>query len=235
MGFNKKLYTCSLAAILLGGAPLACVAEAQIVSRSGDVVVVPASSLPDVARQGGVALQLYGGSGDGSSLLYVEQSQGANLLVLDVTDPAHVKTAGTVPLAGSGAFDFERKLGTSAFLVRFRNNAGWGVLDVRRPKAPALKVLSGLKDLGSTESLGDSAFLVVDGHSLDGAGVQQDYQVIDSSNPEDPAVLATVKQVSGEAVLAETGTTFLLGSEGLTIIRHPEMEAKYKLAESYSN
>jgi hypothetical protein len=36
-----------------------------------------------------------------------------------------------------------------------------------------------------------------------------------------------VKQVSGETARDETGTTFLLGSDGLTVIRHPQVEEKY--------
>jgi hypothetical protein len=57
--------------------------------------------------------------------------------------------------------------------------------------------------------------------------VPRDYQIVDTSNPADPALLFTVKQVSGEIARDETGTTFLLGSEGLTVIRHPQVEEKY--------
>ncbi len=57
----------------------------------------------------------------------------------------------------------------------------------------------------------------------------RDYQVIDISAPSDPVVLATVKQVKHKVVNGNTGTTFLLGSEGLTVIRRTSVENDYKV------
>jgi len=59
--------------------------------------------------------------------------------------------------------------------------------------------------------------------------VPRDYQVIDISVPSDPLVLATVKQVKHKVVNSTTGTTFLLGSEGLTVIRRTSVENDYKV------
>jgi hypothetical protein len=58
--------------------------------------------------------------------------------------------------------------------------------------------------------------------------VPSDFQVIDTSTPSDPVLLATVKQVKHRLVKDDTGTPFLLGSDGLTVIRRLSVEEEYK-------
>jgi hypothetical protein len=65
--------------------------------------------------------------------------------------------------------------------------------------------------------------------------VARDYQVIDASTPEEPILLYTAKLVNGRIRRDETGTTFLLGSEGLTIIRRPRVEEAYQAKQSGIN
>jgi hypothetical protein len=43
-----------------------------------------------------------------------------------------------------------------------------------------------------------------------------------------PVVLATIGDVKHRAVSDETGTTFLLGSDGLTVVRPLSVENEYK-------
>jgi hypothetical protein len=234
MSIKSRLFTGTLAATVLGVAPLVWGEEAQVMSHSKDIVVVLPASLPELARHG-IAFQLYSGSGDGSCYLYIEQHQGEGLLVLNVTDPGHVILTKAVPLTVPGPFDFVRMVGTSAYLVRFRDGLGMGVLDLRKPKAPVLKMVNNLQVPGPTESLGDTAFLTVSGLPTGVSAISQDYQVVDTSNPAYPSLLFTVKQVSGEIARDETGTTFLLGADGLTIIRRPCVEEQYKMAQSYTN
>jgi hypothetical protein len=178
---------------------------------------------------------LYSGSGDGSCYLYIEQHQGERLLVLNVTDPGQVILTEAVPLTVPGPFDFVRIVGSSAYLVRFRNGLGMGILDLRKPKAPVLKLVKNLQNPGRSESLGDTAFLMTSGRPTHIPAVSEDYQVFDSTDPANPSLLVTVKQVNGEIARDETGTTFLLGADGLTIIRHPRVEERYKLAQSSTN
>ena len=59
--------------------------------------------------------------------------------------------------------------------------------------------------------------------------IPQDYQVVDSFNPANPVLLDTVRLVTDKTTRDETGTTFLLGSEGLTIIRRPRVEEEYEM------
>jgi len=233
MSNNARFFSRTTSAALLFFA-IGAMAEAQIASRSGNIILVQPGSLPTLAQQQGIAFQLYSGSGDGSCYLYIEQSQGSRLLVLDVSDPAHVKLVKAVPLSVPGPFDFVQSLGSSAFLLRFRNNHGTAILGLRKPKAPTLTVLTDLQNPGRIESLGDSAFLGMDGQEAAPAA-PQDYRVLDLSDPAKPVLLGTVKQVNGKLERPETGTTFLLGSDGLTIIRLPQEEVKFKSGVSVIN
>jgi hypothetical protein len=225
----------TFATTFLSAVPGACLAESEVVSHSKNIVVELPASLPELARRHGIAEQVYSESSDGSCYLYIEQHQGERLLVLNVTDPARVKQVNAVPLAVPGPFDFVRILGGSAYLIRFRNNLGMAVLDLRKPKTPVLKIAGALEYPGQTESIGNSAFLMVSDHQMNAPGIPRDYQVVDTSNPEDTSLLFTVKQVNCEIARDETGTTFLLGSDGLTIIRRPRAEERYKQAQSYTN
>lgn len=235
MGIKSRLFSGVIAAAFLCVVPLGATEKAQVVSHSKDVVVVTPGSLPELAQRHGIAFQLYTESGDGSCYLYIEQHMGERLLVLDVTDPAHIKQVNAIQLRVPGPFDFVRTLKSAAILVQFRNNLGMAVLDVRKPKAPALKRVSALFSPGHTESLGENAFSMVNQPRHDVPIVPRDYQIIDASNPKDPALLFTVKQVNNKIARDETGTTFLLGAEGLTVIRRPRVEEKFRLAETYTN
>jgi hypothetical protein len=63
------------------------------------------------------------------------------------------------------------------------------------------------------------------------SAVAHDYQVVDISNPAGPTPLATIKQVKHKVVNEETGTTYLLGSDGLTVVRRPRVEDDYKIQQ----
>jgi hypothetical protein len=58
--------------------------------------------------------------------------------------------------------------------------------------------------------------------------LSHDYHLVDVTNPAGPTPLATIKQVRHKLVNEETGTTYLLGSDGLTVIRRPRIEEDYK-------
>src|ERR1700738_4017785 len=123
MGIKPSLFPRVLATHLLGLLPIMCMAgSTEVVNRSRSIIVVPPTNLPAFAQQQGIAFHLYTESGDGSCYLYIEQQQGTQLLVLDVTDPARVKMVGTVSLAVPGSFDFVGRIGVFALLISFRND-----------------------------------------------------------------------------------------------------------------
>ena len=67
--------------------------------------------------------------------------------------------------------------------------------------------------------------------------VARDYQVVDTSSPADPVLLATVTLVKQQVSNDQTGTLFLLGSQGLTVVRRPrvEQERRLELQQQSSN
>jgi hypothetical protein len=201
-------------------------AQAEIHSKSKDLVVMEARDLPEQAQTPGNSLFLHSDNA-GSTYLYIEQEQGARLSVFDVTDPARIKLVVSKPLAAQGAFDFVRSLGDDAELVYFRGNRKEAVLDVRKAKRPELRMISAMTDLGAAEPLGESGFLVrTQAHAYTPA-VARDYQVMDIAGSI-PTRLATVNEVKHRVTNDYTGTTFLLGSDGLTVVRQLSVENDYK-------
>jgi len=201
-------------------------AEAEIHSKSKELVVTEARDLPEQAQTPGNSLFLHSDN-EGSTYLYVEQHQGARLSVFDVTDPARIKLVVSTPLAAEGAFDFVRPLGYQAELVYFRDSRKEAVLDLRKAKRPVLRMISTVTDLGPAEALGESGFLVTSQAHAYTPAVARDYQVIDVA-ASIPTQLATVNDVKHRVTNDETGTTFLLGSNGLTVVRRLSIENEYK-------
>jgi hypothetical protein len=201
--------------------------HAEIRSKSQGLIVVQPRDLPEVAQMPGNSLFLHS-DGSGETYLYIEQQQGARLTIFDVTDPGKIKLVESIKLTVPGAFDFVRSLDGHGELVRFRDNKGVAVLDLHKVKAPSLRMISTLSDSGSTESLGETGFLMVNEPYNYVRATPRDYQVVDISLPSEPVLLATVKEVKHEVVKDDTGTTFLLGSEGLTVVRRTSVENDYK-------
>jgi len=200
-------------------------ATAVYAKSSNSIVLVPPTDLPELARQGGDAMLLHK-TPDGRTLLYIEQNQGSRLATFDVTDPAHIKGEGSVQLESSGPFDFVSPVGKRAELVRFRQGQEEAVLDLRKDRAPNLKVVHGLTLQGPITRLGNDGFTVTSRAPSRAPEMQsaQDYQVVDAANAQDLSHVFDVKQVREEVTNAGTGTTFLLTQQGLYLIRRPAVE-----------
>jgi hypothetical protein len=212
----------ALAAAVLTTSP----AEAEIHSKANNLVIMQPRDFPEQAQAPGDALFLHADNA-GRTYLYVEQRQGARLSVFDVTDPAHIKLVAITPLEAQGAFDFVRPLGDYAELIYFRQSQREAVLDLRKTKNPMLRMIPAGTDIALAEPLGESGFLVTAQAHEYTASIAHSYQVIDVA-ASIPTQLATVNDVRYRVTNDETGTTFLLGSDGLTVIRRPRIEAEYK-------
>jgi hypothetical protein len=197
---------------------------------SRKVIVVRPSDLPELARVTGQAMLLHA-TGDGRTHLYIEQNQGAQLAIFDVTDPANVIQEGSAQLDAHGEFDFVSSLGDYAELVRFRSGQGEAVLNLHKVKAPTLNIVQGMGFQGSTERLGDDGLIIADQSNVRSDAYNPNYQVVDLSNPLQPIPLADVKQVREKIENDETGTTFLLAPDGLYLIRRPAVEEEYEIHE----
>src|SRR5260370_37070189 len=129
--------------------------HAEIHSKSQELIVVQPHDLPEVTQTPGNSLFLHS-DGSGGTYLYIEQQQGARLIIFEVTDPSKIKLLESIALTVPGAFDFVRPLDGHGELVRFRDNKGVALLDLHKVKAPSLRMISGLSESGSTESLGET-------------------------------------------------------------------------------
>jgi hypothetical protein len=204
-------------------------AHAVTHSRSKELVVVEPRDLPEQAQIKGNSLLLHSDN-SGSTYLYVEQQQGTRLSVFDVTDPAHIKLIASTQLPNEGAFDFVRPLGENAELVYFRDGQKVGVLSLRKAKKPELRTIATSTDLATAEQLGESGLLATTASYKYIPAVARDFQVIDISSAN-PTPLATIKDVKHRMTNDETGTTFLLGSDGLTVVRRLSVENEYKVQQ----
>jgi hypothetical protein len=197
-------------------------AAPAVYAKASNIVLVPPTALPESARQTGEAMFLHD-TVDGRTLLYIEHSQGSELVILDVTDPVHIRAGGSVRLDATGPFDFVSTLGDRAELVRFRQAQVDAVLDLRAPQAPTLRTVQGLSFQGPAMPLGEDGFML---SNQVGAEVQptRDYQIVDTADSQEFYSVFDVKQVRAEVTRKETGTTFLLTDAGLYLIRRPAVE-----------
>src|SRR5258708_15925696 len=175
--------------------------HAEMHSKSQELIVVQPHDLAEVAQTPGNSLFLYS-DGSGGTYLYIEQQQGARLIIFEVTDPSKIKLVGSIALTVPGAFDFVRPLDGHGELVQFRDNKGVALLDLHKVKAPSLRMISGLSDSGSTESLGETGFLMVNEPYNYVRATTRDYQVVDISLPPEPALLPTLQKARPELLTA---------------------------------
>jgi hypothetical protein len=223
---NTFNFTLALSLVVTAAVLAPSPAEAVIHSKSNDLVVMEARDLPEQAQAQGNSLFLHSDNA-GGTYLYVEQQRGACLSVFDVTDPARIKLVVSTPLAAQGTFDFVRPLGYSAELLYFRDSQKEAVLDLRKTKRPVLRMISAMTDLGPAEPLGESGFLVTTQAHEYTPAIASDYQVIDVAGSI-PTQLATVKDVKHRVTNDYTGATFLLGRDGLTVVRRLGVENDYR-------
>jgi hypothetical protein len=207
---------------------------AEIVSQSKTIVVMQPSDLPQVVQAAGQSMELHTLT-NGLTYLYVEQHQLGRLAILDVTDPAHIKPVASIKLETPDTFDFGASVNDSAVLINFRDGKGSALLDLRKPKEPILSPPSPMLVGASAENIGRFGLLLASGSQIAGRPPVQDYSIVDSFNPEAPRLLDTVRKVQQKLVNESTGTTFLLGEEGLTVVRRPPVELDQRLQSTYTN
>jgi hypothetical protein len=204
-------------------------AQAESHSKSKELVVMDARNLPEQARAEGNSLLLHSDSA-GNTYLYIAQQQGKQLSIFDVTDPARIKFIVSTPLASEGTFDFIRPLGDYAELVYFREGQKVGILDLHKANNPVLRTISISANLDTAKPLGWSGLLAGNGSYKYIPGVARDVQVIDIS-ATNPTLLVTLKDVKHRLTNNETGTTFFLNNDGLTVVRQISVETNYRIRQ----
>jgi hypothetical protein len=165
---------------------------------------------------------------NGSTFLYLEQQQGAMLSVYDVTNPGSIKLEASVPTGAHKSFDFLSAMGDNE-LIAFRDGSGSGVIDLHEAKAPKLTMIAGVLP-SATEQLGNEGYLASSfqtaGAIATPAARPRSVQVVETS--ETARVVSTVASVTKQVARPETGTTFLLGENGVTVVRQVAMERAYE-------
>src|ERR1700722_5149400 len=200
----------------------ALAAPAAYSRPSNNLIVVPPTDLPELARQTGEAMFLHN-TLDGKTHLYIEQNHGAQLAIFDVTDPSHVKGEGAAQIDAPGPFDFVSSLGDREEVVQFRQGQGSAVLDLHKVNVPTLTKVQGLTLQGATKALGDDGF-TVDSQADSNARSAQDLQLVDTASLGDLNNVFEISEVRQELTKHDTGTTFLLTQSGLHVVRRPVVE-----------
>jgi hypothetical protein len=209
MSCLKPISTLFVALLLAGAAVKPDVCQAK--SINGELVVVPVNKLPSEARQPGQAMDLRL-VGPDTLFLYVEQDNGRNVAVFDVTDPHRIRFKRLVLINSSAPFDFVQPAGQSTELIRYRDGSGTALLDLRKPREPRLKAIHA--------PASESYILPVEdnpsANNLTAPHATHDYHVIvPSSSQPVLTVKGVVQQLTDEA----NGAMYLLGNDGLTVIR----------------
>jgi hypothetical protein len=187
------------------------------------IIRVSPMELPEPARQSGQAMLLHE-TGDGRTFLYIEQNQGAQLAVFDVSDPGDIKAQGVVQLQAAGAFDFVSAAGEHAEILRFRDGQGEAWLDLHKAKAPIVRTGPTPKSRMALASVDADGNLVAT-HS--NAPSVQDHRAGKTSNTQESNSVAASNNTGEQVTNPSTGTTFLLTTDGLHVIRRPSMELEY--------
>jgi hypothetical protein len=144
--------------------------------------------------------------------------------VYNVTDPGKIKLKEIAQLDAAGTYDFVQSAGPSLELIRYRENGHLAMLDLSKPKNPILSELG---------SVARGTYIVpreVANIPSVPSNTKSDYVVFAASNPQP---LWTVKDVMQEVRDSANGSAYLLGADGLTVIR--DILAERRLAALVSS
>jgi len=201
--------------------------QAATKSHSKSIVVDSPVDLTELAQRPSEAMFLYS-TGSGQSFLYLEQDQGKSLAILDVTNPAAIKEVGRSSVAAPSAYDFVQRLGDSAALIRFRDHSGFAIINFKKYRKPVLTPTPELAGSASVRDVGRGTLLLIASNDTYAGNENGQCTVIDISNPLKPTSVVVIHGVKQQLERPETGTTFLLGNDGLTVIRRPSVEEEYE-------
>ncbi len=219
---KKTISSTLMFAVLLVGAAVRATAAVS----SKDIVVDFPSDLPEFAQRPTEAMHLYD-TGHNEVVLYLEQDHGRKLSILDVTDPAKIKSLGEVSINAPSAFDFVQNLRSGwSVLIHFRNHSGFGVINFRNYKEPRLRPEPNYVHPANAERDGSNTLLLVSAKTA--AEPEEQYEVISVASASNPKPLATIQGVKQRLDMPESGSIFLLSNKGLVVVRCLQRERAYE-------
>jgi hypothetical protein len=211
LGFTGRSAGFLLGVVLVAQSPLC---EAKTIAEG--LVIVPESKLPQQAQQQGLAMDLHLVN-PATLYLYIEQDNGRQIAIFDVSDPGRIKFKKLSEINAPAAFDFVQPAGQSLEMIRYRDGRGTAIIDLSKPKEPVLKAVGAATN---------SCYIVPVAENkanTQSPPVPQDYEVIE---PLASHAIAIVKGVVQQQTDESNGTTYLLGTQGLTVIRNIGAERK---------
>lgn len=200
--------------------------------RSKTIAVESPDTLRALAVRNPAAMYLYS-SNDGSTLLYVESQNGREISVLDVSQPSEIQRLAQVQLPAPSAFDFVRYVGHHEVLIRYRDGAGYAILNVSHYKQPVLMPAKPFQSTIVVQSIGATGLLTAQTQTEDQTASSQtaaprNYEVMDTLHPRNPVLLASIDGVRQVLARGNTGTLFLLNQDGVTVVRRLRVEQEYQ-------
>jgi hypothetical protein len=202
--------------------------------QSKNIVVESPEELPAVARSGGADMFLHDAT-NGKTYLYIEGRTGQTIAVLDVTDVGAIRAVGEVHTAAAGPFVYVEDRDPQGGLIRYRAG-GLAVMNLSKYDRPTIDQTPQLGRAKSAESIGVTGLLLTENETQPSAPANSPdtYDVLDTSRPGAPALLATVTGVTRRVTRADTGTVFLLADNGVTVVRDLRAEEARALEISAS-
>ena len=230
---KAALYYSLVTALFVNGIPAQGAKHLQRdgIHSSKTVVVESPTIFPELAMQNAEALYLHA-RGDGRTFLIVEGLDGKNLSILDVSNPAHIRRISQASISATAPFDFVESLNDRALLIRYRNESGLAMLNFGKRDRPLITQLASSTGAGPGQIVNDRGEpLLPKAQAMALPETRaSDYQVVDTSSPLEPQVVASVAGVRQTVLNSDTGTLFLLAPSGVTVIRHPGVERDYEAA-----
>ena len=202
--------------------------------RTNSIVIDAPTDLPELAQRHSERMFLHA-NGSGQAFLYLEQDQGKTVAVLDVSTPGSIREARRITVDAKSTYDFVQYLGKSLVLVRYHDGSGYAALNIGKNKQPVLTAMSGLPNSSSIQSINQNTFLFASANGGSTAAPDDQVEVVDFSNPSAPVALVVVQGLVQKLERQDTGTLFLLGKDGLTVLRRPSLEEEYQLETTYTN
>ena len=212
--FLRKMFSrLFIALLVISASVIPATAEGK-----GNLVVVPSNKLPDKAHRAAQAMKLHLVSPD-TQFLYVEQDNGRSIAVFDVSHPSKITLRAFVTIDAPVSFDFVETVGPNTELIRYSDGSGTALLDLSKPKDPRIKTIA---------ATASEAYILPIREGGSGVGTKpyvssasEDYQVILSFRSKQ---VLTFREVIQKLRDEANGTTYLLRSNGLTVIRDLKRE-----------
>src|ERR1700733_3909142 len=204
-------------------------AVGAVLPHSKTIAVESPENLPILAQTNAEAMYLHD-TNDGKAVLYIEAQNGQQLTALDVTNPARIQRIAQTAIPAASVFDFVRSIGDEGVLIRYRNGSGVALLSLKYYKHPVLVNSAALENAETSEALGRTALLVtVNEVTMHPITEPRSYNVVDTSNPSRPGMLATIPAVEQRLAKSDTGTLFLLNKDGVTVVRRLRVEEEHQI------